>query len=56
MIFGGEEEAPLRELFPHLWLLEKEGLGRIYTLETGFMPIEMANPAELEKEEGEGDS
>ena len=55
MIFGGEEEAPLRELFPHLWLLEKEGLGRIYTLETGFMPIEMQTQRSWKKKRG-GDS
>ena len=52
MIFGGEEEAPLRELFPHLWLLQKDGLGLIYSLESGFMPVEIAYPAEEGEEEG----
>ena len=51
MIYGGEEEAPLREIFPHLWLLQKEGIGRIYSPETGFMPVEIALFLEEENNE-----
>ncbi len=51
MIYGGEQEPPIKELFPDFWLLQGEGMGRIYSREVGFIPVEMALC--LEEEEGE---
>lgn len=47
MIYGREEPC-IRELFPDLWLVQGEGIGRIYRRETGFIPLEIA--ALLEEE------
>lgn len=41
MIYGGEEPC-IRELFPYLWLVQGEGIGRIYRRETGFVPVKIA--------------
>lgn len=41
MIYGGDETA-IRELFPDLWLVQGEGIGRIYRRETGFVPVKIA--------------
>jgi len=41
MIYG-LQEGTIQELFPDLWLVQGDGIGRIYQRETGFLPVKIA--------------